>query len=85
MPKVRPKNKRQKLSKKHAIEKKIAQHNKKMKKLAKQFPESRRKIKKDPGIPHLYPFKEDLIRKYEAATNRKEQKMKEAKNNAGGK
>ena len=73
MPRQKPKSKRQTLHKKHAIEKKVGQHKQKMRKLAKKFPEARRKLKKDPGVPHLYPLKEELIQKYENALRKKEE------------
>ncbi|BFU23001.1 GTP-binding protein [Entamoeba histolytica] len=73
MARSKPRNKRQTLSKKHSIEKKIGRHNQKMRRLAKKFPEARKKLKKEPGVPHLYPFKEELIHKYENALKKKQE------------
>ena len=79
MAKLKQRSKRQTLHKKHAIEKKVRAHNRKMRKLAKEIPESRRLKKKDPGVPHLYPFKEELVRHYEQARERKLEEKREAK------
>ncbi|KAJ5664602.1 Nuclear GTP-binding protein NUG1 [Penicillium macrosclerotiorum] len=45
----------------HKIEKAAVAKQKKQKKLAKKNPEWRSKIKKDPGIPNLFPFKDKLL------------------------
>ncbi|KAJ5329442.1 hypothetical protein MYU51_006929 [Penicillium brevicompactum] len=45
----------------HKIEKSAVQKQRKQKKLAKKNPEWRSKIKKDPGIPNLFPNKEKLL------------------------
>ncbi|KAJ5893978.1 Nuclear GTP-binding protein NUG1 [Penicillium taxi] len=45
----------------HKIEKASVAKQKKARKLAKQNPEWRSKIKKDPGIPSLFPFKEKML------------------------
>ncbi|ELP88358.1 hypothetical protein EIN_227910 [Entamoeba invadens IP1] len=85
MPKIKPKNHHQKLSKKHSIEKKIGQHNQKMRRLAKKFPEIRRKIKTDPGVPHLCALKEQLVEKYENALKRKVEAKEQAREAAKAK
>ena len=79
MPRQKPKSKRQTLHKKHAIEKKVGQHKQKMRKLAKKYPEIRKKLKKDPGVPHLLANKEELIKKYENALRKKEEEKLAAK------
>lgn len=73
MPRQKPRSRRQTLHKKHSIEKKIGQHKQKMRRLAKKHPEIRKKLKKDPGVPHLHPLKEEFIQKYENALKRKEE------------
>ncbi|GLI74448.1 nuclear GTP-binding protein nug1 [Penicillium ochrochloron] len=45
----------------HKIEKAAVAKQRKQKKLAKKNPEWRSKIKKDPGIPNLFPFKDKLL------------------------
>ena len=79
MPKIKPRSKRQTLSKRHSIEKKIGRHNQKMRRLAKRYPEARKKMKKDLGVPHLCPLKEELIKKYEEARLQKQQEKLMAK------
>ncbi|GJN73041.1 GTP-binding protein [Purpureocillium lilacinum] len=49
----------------HKIEKKSAAKQRKQRKLAKQNPEWRTKLKKDPGIPNLFPYKEKLLEEME--------------------
>ncbi|CEJ58931.1 Nuclear GTP-binding protein NUG1 [Penicillium brasilianum] len=45
----------------HKIEKAAVAKQRKQKKLAKKNPEWRSKLKKDPGIPNLFPFKDKLL------------------------
>ncbi|EGC31276.1 hypothetical protein DICPUDRAFT_82812 [Dictyostelium purpureum] len=68
-------SKRQSLHHKHKVEKKVAEHRRKVRKFAKEHPELN-KAKKDPGIPNLWPFKEDLLTKIE---NHKQQLSEEKK------
>ncbi|BDD54760.1 hypothetical protein MPDQ_006699 [Monascus purpureus] len=49
----------------HKIEKAAASKRRKDKKLAKKNPEWRSKVKKDPGIPNLFPFKDKLLHEIE--------------------
>ncbi|KAL4865239.1 hypothetical protein BDV12DRAFT_211176 [Aspergillus spectabilis] len=49
----------------HKIEKASAAKQKKQRKLAKKNPEWRSKIKKDPGIPNLFPHKEKMLHEIE--------------------
>ncbi|KAJ3099974.1 Guanine nucleotide-binding protein-like 3 [Phlyctochytrium planicorne] len=58
----KPKSKRQSASKQYKISKKVNEHNRKMRKEAKNAP-TRSKLKKDPGIPNLFPMKEQLLEK----------------------
>ncbi|KAF5530593.1 nuclear GTPase [Fusarium mexicanum] len=76
----KPKSKRTPVRLRHKIEKASAAKQKKERKLAKKNPEWRSKLKKDPGIPNLFPYKEKLlqeieenrIKKAEEAQRRKE-------------
>ncbi|KAL4893966.1 P-loop containing nucleoside triphosphate hydrolase protein [Aspergillus ambiguus] len=49
----------------HKIEKASAAKQRKQRKLAKKNPEWRSKIKKDPGIPNLFPHKEKILQEIE--------------------
>ncbi|KAJ4130710.1 nuclear GTP-binding protein nug1 [Fusarium equiseti] len=76
----KPKSKRTPVRLRHKIQKASAAKQKKERKLAKKNPEWRTKLKKDPGIPNLFPYKEKLlqeieenrIKKAEMAQKRKE-------------
>ncbi|RGP59791.1 nuclear gtp-binding nug1 [Fusarium longipes] len=76
----KPKSKRTPVRLRHKIQKASAAKQKKERKLAKKNPEWRTKLKKDPGIPNLFPYKEKLlqeieenrIKKAELAQRRKE-------------
>ncbi|KAI8913542.1 P-loop containing nucleoside triphosphate hydrolase protein [Gorgonomyces haynaldii] len=46
---------------KYKIEKKVAESKRKARKEAKKNPSQRKQLKKDPGIPNMYPFKEKLL------------------------
>ncbi|KAM9993492.1 hypothetical protein ACTFIZ_011451 [Dictyostelium cf. discoideum] len=67
-------SKRQSLHHKHKVLKKVAEHHRKVKRFAKQHPELN-KSRKDPGIPNLWPFKEDMLNKIE----QQKQKISEEK------
>jgi len=69
-------SKRQTLHQRHKIEKKIAEHHKKLRKDAKKNPNKRQKLKKDPGIPNLWPFKEELMDQIQADKVRAEEEKK---------
>jgi nuclear GTP-binding protein len=63
--------------KKFTIAKKVREHNRKMRKEAKKNP---KRLKKDPGIPNLFPFKEQLLkqleeRKQQAESQREKHKL----------
>jgi len=76
-----PKSKRTTTRLRHKIEKSSAAKQRKQRKLAKKNPEWRSKLKKDPGIPNSFPFKEKLLhqieenrlRRQEEAQRRREQ------------
>ncbi|GAM21271.1 hypothetical protein SAMD00019534_044460 [Acytostelium subglobosum LB1] len=59
MPK-KAQSKRTSLHKKYKIQRKVNEHHRKLRKAQKLAP-SVNKTKKDPGVPNLYPFKEDLL------------------------
>ncbi|KAF5569607.1 nuclear GTP-binding protein [Fusarium phyllophilum] len=61
----KPKSKRTPVRLRHKIEKASAAKQKKERKLAKRNPEWRSKLKKDPGIPNLFPYKEKLLQEIE--------------------
>jgi nuclear GTP-binding protein len=75
-----PNSKRGNTRLRHKIEKASAAKQRKARKQAKKNPEWRSKLKKDPGIPNLFPYKEKLLeeieenrlKKAEAAQRRKE-------------
>ncbi|KAI1006909.1 Nuclear GTP-binding protein [Podosphaera aphanis] len=67
----KPKSKRQPVRLRHKIEKASAAKQKKARKDAKKNPEWRSKLKKDPGIPNLFPFKDKILAEIEAARQRK--------------
>ena len=57
----------------HKIEKASAAKQRKQRKLAKKNPEWRTRLKKDPGIPNLYPFKEKLLQEIAEKKREKEE------------
>jgi nuclear GTP-binding protein len=61
------------------VEKKIAEHHKKLRKEAKKNPNKRSKLKKDPGIPNLWPFKEELMDQIQTDKIRAEEEKRLAK------
>lgn len=62
-PKLKKASKRLTCSKRYKIQKKVREHNKKLRKEAKK--QKVRKVKKDPGIPNSAPFKEEILREAE--------------------
>ncbi|KAF4122529.1 nuclear GTP-binding protein [Geosmithia morbida] len=61
----KPKSKRGTTRLRHKIQKASASKQRKDRKLAKKNPEWRTKLKKDPGIPNLFPYKEKLLEEIE--------------------
>jgi nuclear GTP-binding protein len=55
----------------HKIEKASAAKQKKARKLAKSNPEWRSRLKKDPGIPNLFPYKDKILAEIEDSRRRK--------------
>ncbi|KAH0422332.1 hypothetical protein CKAH01_06739 [Colletotrichum kahawae] len=67
----KPKSKRTPVRLRHKIEKASAAKQRKQRKLAKKNPEWRSKLKKDPGIPNLFPYKEKILQEIEEKKLRK--------------
>ncbi|KAJ5832254.1 hypothetical protein N7474_000565 [Penicillium riverlandense] len=65
MVKIGKHSKRTPVRLRHKIQKSSVAKQKKERKLAKKNPEWRSKIKKDPGIPNLFPFKDKLLHEIE--------------------
>ncbi|KOS20258.1 Nuclear GTP-binding protein NUG1 [Escovopsis weberi] len=89
----KPKSKRTNTRLRNKIEKASAAKQRKQRKLAKKNPEWRSKLKKDPGIPNLFPYKERLLgeieekraKKAEEAQRRKEMAKAAKTGEAAGK
>ncbi|KAK4128195.1 putative GTP binding protein [Parathielavia appendiculata] len=71
----KPKSKRTPVRLRHKIEKASAAKQRKARKLAKKNPEWRSKLKKDPGIPNLFPYKEKLLQQIEQTRVRKQEEL----------
>ncbi|KAI9735193.1 MAG: hypothetical protein M1834_001783 [Cirrosporium novae-zelandiae] len=69
----KPKSKRTPVRLRHKIEKASAAKQRKEKKLAKKNPQWRTKLKKDPGIPNLFPYKDRILREIEEKKQLKEE------------
>ncbi|XP_054641346.1 guanine nucleotide-binding protein-like 3 [Dunckerocampus dactyliophorus] len=63
-PKLRKASKRMSCSKRYKIQKKVREHNRKLKKEAKRKG-VKKPSKKDPGVPNSAPFKEEVLREAE--------------------
>ncbi|XP_076596909.1 guanine nucleotide-binding protein-like 3 [Chaetodon auriga] len=63
-PKLRKASKRVSCSKRYKIQKKVREHNRKLRKEAKKKGVHKR-VKKDPGVPSSAPFKEEVLREAE--------------------
>ena len=82
---VKPKkqSKRMTCRKRYKIERKVREHNRKVRK-EERLKSNKKPKSKDPGIPNLYPFKEELLRQMQekkeqeadAKAKAKEQKQK---------
>ncbi|KAI9819879.1 MAG: hypothetical protein M1827_006448 [Pycnora praestabilis] len=73
MVKPKPKSKRTPVRLRHKIEKAGAAKQRKQRKLAKKNPEWRSRLKKDPGIPNLFPYKDRLLHEIEESRRLKEE------------
>ncbi|KAK4997656.1 nuclear GTP-binding protein nug1 [Elasticomyces elasticus] len=69
----KPKSKRTPVRLRHKIEKASASKQRKQRKLAKNNPEWRSRLKKDPGIPNLFPYKAQILSEIEETRRRKEE------------
>ncbi|KAL8910788.1 MAG: hypothetical protein Q9171_003967 [Xanthocarpia ochracea] len=68
-----PKSKRTPVRLRHKIEKASAAKQRKTRKLAKKNPEWRSRLKKDPGIPNLFPYKDKILQQIEEKKRLKEE------------
>lgn len=66
-----PKSKRVPVRLRHKIEKASAAKQRKARKLAKKNPEWRSRLKKDPGIPNLFPYKDKILAEIEETQKKK--------------
>ncbi|KAI0125502.1 P-loop containing nucleoside triphosphate hydrolase protein [Xylariales sp. AK1849] len=71
----KPKSKRTPVRLRHKIEKKSAEKQRKARKEAKKNPQWKSKLKKDPGIPNLFPYKEKILHEIEEARRKKEEEI----------
>lgn len=76
------KSKRQTLRHKHKVEKKVRQHHRQVRKDARKNKRenaiSKKRTKKDPGIPNLYPYKKQLLEELERKRAKEEEKRRAA-------
>lgn len=74
-------SKRQSLKQKYNIQKKVRSHNKKEKKMARKLKKTGvvKRFQKEPGIPNLFPYKEQMIKQMENQERGEEEKKKLAK------
>ncbi|KAK6993652.1 guanine nucleotide-binding protein-like NSN1 isoform X1 [Biomphalaria glabrata] len=76
MVKIRSKSKRQSTKHRVKVERKVREHNKKKRREERKNP--RKASKKDPGIPNILPFKEEVLKEAQAyKQKREEEKMKQ--------
>ncbi|ESZ93915.1 putative Nuclear GTP-binding protein NUG1 [Sclerotinia borealis F-4128] len=72
MPKVgKPKSKRVSVRLRHKVEKASAAKQRKARKDGKKNPEWQSRLKKDPGIPNLFPYKDKILAEIEEGRRRK--------------
>ncbi|KAI0186863.1 P-loop containing nucleoside triphosphate hydrolase protein [Xylaria flabelliformis] len=71
----KPKSKRTPVRLRHKIEKASASKQRKARKEAKKNPQWKSKLKKDPGIPNLFPYKEKILHEIEEARRRKQEEQ----------
>lgn len=58
-------SKRLGVAQREKVKKKVSEHHRKQRKAAKKNPQWKSKLRKDPGIPNSYPFKEQLLQEIE--------------------
>ncbi|KAF9154087.1 Guanine nucleotide-binding protein-like 3 [Actinomortierella ambigua] len=69
----------------YKIEKRVKEHHRKLEKEARANPGAHRKMKKDPGIPNLFPLKEQMLQKIadqKAKVAEEKERQKMARQNA---
>ncbi|KAI1753896.1 P-loop containing nucleoside triphosphate hydrolase protein [Xylaria castorea] len=71
----KPMSKRTPVRLRHKIEKASASKQRKARKEAKKNPQWKSKLKKDPGIPNLFPYKEKILHEIEEARRRKQEEQ----------
>lgn len=76
------KSKRTPVRLRHKIEKASNAKKRKDKKLAKQNPQWRSRLKKDPGIPNLFPFKDKLLEEIEEGKRKKAEQAQRLRDEA---
>ncbi|KAK5123222.1 hypothetical protein LTR85_003421 [Meristemomyces frigidus] len=69
----KPKSKRVTVRLRHKIEKASSAKQRKQRKEAKTNPQWRSRLKKDPGIPNLFPYKAEVLAEIEESRRRKEE------------
>lgn len=74
-----PKSKRVPVRLRHKIQKASANKQRKDRKLAKKNPQWKSKLKKDPGIPNLFPYKEKLLHQIEEDRMKKKEEQQRRK------
>ncbi|OJD18825.1 hypothetical protein AJ78_01157 [Emergomyces pasteurianus Ep9510] len=82
MVKLGKKSKRTPVRLRHKIEKASAAKQRKSRKLAKKNPEWRSKLKKDPGIPNLFPYKDKILHEIEEKKRLKEEENRRIREEA---
>ncbi|XP_007432444.1 guanine nucleotide-binding protein-like 3 [Python bivittatus] len=70
-PKLKKASKRMTCHKRYKIQKKVREHNRKLRKEAKKH--RHKKPKKDPGVPNAAPFKEEVLREAEQRKQQREE------------
>ncbi|CAD6566274.1 MAG: hypothetical protein ASARMPREDX12_005626 [Alectoria sarmentosa] len=78
----KPKSKRTPVRLRHKIEKASAAKQRKQRKLAKNNPEWRSRLKKDPGIPNLFPYKDRILHEIEEKRRLKEEEFQRKREEA---
>lgn len=78
----KPKSKRQPVRLRHKIEKASAAKQRKARKEKKKCPEWQSKLKKDPGIPNLFPYKNRILAEIEETRRKKLEEAERIKSEA---
>ncbi|KAL2043522.1 hypothetical protein N7G274_003829 [Stereocaulon virgatum] len=78
----KPKSKRTPVRLRHRIEKASAAKQRKQRKLAKNNPQWRSRLKKDPGIPNLFPYKDRILYEIEEKNRLKEEDFRRRREEA---